>query len=499
MPQTGRINGPALATNLLREGIDFAIDTDLLVFDVTGRILTTAGRLNTSASTTARAGFNIAEGVAPTVPVDGDTWIDAAGNFFMRLNGSTLNISTGIANPGSVDGSIQYNAGLGSFDGIPGFVYDDTTLGFDITSGAEPTVVNDYFKITSNQLTGAKRVFAVASTSTGLTGSVMRVDYAAVGTARVLELNANLSSGDILALQSDGTDATTFDDEGWLSLYPGSPGDGEVLTWVNANGRYEPVTLGLASLSDVVSATNTDTFALMANGTTGYVGRALVEADISDLGTYAEQLSELSDVVSATNTNQFALMANGTTGYVGRALLEADISDLAAYAEQLSELSDVVSATNTNRFVLVANGTTGYVGRALLEADISDLTHVDAYTKTESDAAAGSAGTKIDKVSGDTTGNFAEHDGSGELQAGTSKSSDFATAAQGTTADSAQQVVTATTAELTDITDIINTDPMKVAGWMVFNTTTGAPVWAIADTDGGVWNDATGTLAHTPV
>jgi len=43
----------------------------------------------------------------------------------------------------------------------------------------------------------------------------------------------------------------------------------------------------LADLSDVVSATNTDKFALMANGTTGYVGRALVEADISDLGTYA--------------------------------------------------------------------------------------------------------------------------------------------------------------------------------------------------------------------
>ncbi|MCK5021013.1 MAG: hypothetical protein KAS32_28635, partial [Candidatus Peribacteraceae bacterium] len=42
----------------------------------------------------------------------------------------------------------------------------------------------------------------------------------------------------------------------------------------------------------------------------------------------ATQLSELSDVVSATNTNRFALMANGTTGYVGRAVVEADISDL---------------------------------------------------------------------------------------------------------------------------------------------------------------------------
>ena len=48
-------------------------------------------------------------------------------------------------------------------------------------------------------------------------------------------------------------------------------------------------------------------------------------------GGGASQLSELSDVVSATNTDKFALMANGTTGYVGRALVEADISDLGSY------------------------------------------------------------------------------------------------------------------------------------------------------------------------
>lgn len=57
----------------------------------------------------------------------------------------------------------------------------------------------------------------------------------------------------------------------------------------------------------------------------------------------------------------------------------------------------------------------------------------------------------------------------------------------------------ATTVELEDITDAINTDTAKVAGYMVFNTTTGAPVWAIGDADGDVWNDATGAVAHTPV
>lgn len=58
---------------------------------------------------------------------------------------------------------------------------------------------------------------------------------------------------------------------------------------------------------------------------------------------------------------------------------------------------------------------------------------------------------------------------------------------------------TATTAELADITDAINTDAYKVQGSKVYNTTTDQPVYAAGDTDGAVWNDAVGTLAHTPV
>jgi len=59
--------------------------------------------------------------------------------------------------------------------------------------------------------------------------------------------------------------------------------------------------------------------------------------------------------------------------------------------------------------------------------------------------------------------------------------------------------VTATTAELVAIANAINTTPDKVAGYEVFNTTTGAPVWAVGAADGDVWNEATGSTAHTPV
>jgi len=66
--------------------------------------------------------------------------------------------------------------------------------------------------------------------------------------------------------------------------------------------------------TDIVSATNTDKFALMANGTTGYVGRALVEADISDLGTYSTDIHgniAALDLVSGTNTGDQIIPVTG--------------------------------------------------------------------------------------------------------------------------------------------------------------------------------------------
>ena len=63
----------------------------------------------------------------------------------------------------------------------------------------------------------------------------------------------------------------------------------------------------------------------------------------------------------------------------------------------------------------------------------------------------------------------------------------------------AAKVYTSDTTNLTDITNAINTDVYKEVGFMVFNTTTNKPVWAIGSADGDVWKDATGATAHTPV
>lgn len=59
--------------------------------------------------------------------------------------------------------------------------------------------------------------------------------------------------------------------------------------------------------------------------------------------------------------------------------------------------------------------------------------------------------------------------------------------------------VTSTTTNLTNVAHAINTSAAKVAGQIVFNTTTGALVVAVGANDNSVWNTAAGALAHTPV
>ena len=80
---------------------------------------------------------------------------------------------------------------------------------------------------------------------------------------------------------------------------------------------------------------------------------------MEDAAGGASQLSDLSDVVSATNTDKFALMANGTTGYVGRALVEADISDLGTTIALVADKLDVFAATTSAELQTVISDETG--------------------------------------------------------------------------------------------------------------------------------------------
>ena len=59
------------------------------------------------------------------------------------------------------------------------------------------------------------------------------------------------------------------------------------------------------------------------------------------------------------------------------------------------------------------------------------------------------------------------------------------------------QPINRTTAQIDDKEDFVNITDKRV-GKMIFNTTTGLPLWADASTDVGTWSLATGIVAHTP-
>lgn len=114
-------------------------------------------------------------------------------------------------------------------------------------------------------------------------------------------------------------------------------------------------------------------------------------------------LVDLTDVVFATNTNKFVLVANGTTGYVGRALLEADISDFGSYSTDIHLniiALDAVSGTNTGDqiastvsiadtgLLFVATDVEGALqeNRAAINLNtdkVSDINHVASSTTTD--------------------------------------------------------------------------------------------------------------------
>jgi len=69
-------------------------NTTAITIDDATQHATFAEKVIFDASTTADPSYNIPEGVAPTSPVDGDVWLTAAGEFFARLNGVSVDLAT---------------------------------------------------------------------------------------------------------------------------------------------------------------------------------------------------------------------------------------------------------------------------------------------------------------------------------------------------------------------------------------------------------------------
>lgn len=312
-----KIQGPMLQTNLVRYGIDFAVETDLLYFDVgndrigiktsapgqslevvggitvdnlslttnaitslntdgditltpdgTGSVIVSSD-LQTSASTTTRAGLNIPEAIAaPTVPADGDVWITAGGAFNARLNGATVNLAavggTGdVSKVGTpVNNEIGVWTGDGTIEGDTNLTWDGSTLtvggllqtvasdassaGINIAEGVAPTVPVD----------GDVWVTAAGEFNARLNGAT--VDLSA-GTAGPLGDLTDVTfttevDGEILRFNGADWINNTLNEAGISRMTvagsaPGSPNEGD--HWLNsttqevsiyANSIWEPIT-----------------------------------------------------------------------------------------------------------------------------------------------------------------------------------------------------------------------------------------------------------------
>jgi len=159
--------------------------------------------LTTTASTTSAAGLNIAEGAAPTVPVDGDVWVTAAGAFNARLNGATVDLS---ATGGS--GTVT-SVSVVSTNGLAGTVATSTTtpaitlsttitglLKGNATAISAATAGTDYSAGTNALATGIlKSTTTTGALTIAIAGDFPTLNQNTTGTAAGLSATLVATSG----------------------------------------------------------------------------------------------------------------------------------------------------------------------------------------------------------------------------------------------------------------------------------------------------------------
>ena len=200
---------------------------DAMNLTITGT-LTAEGLLTTAASIAGTAGFNIPEGVAPTVPNDGDMWVTTT-DAFVRVNGVSESIlaSGASASPGGSDEQLQWNDN-GVFGGITSFTYNGTnTLSVGISM---EFANNTQLRFSDALLT---RLYSDGSDFTILTqedilirdlgsASALRITITPAGVMSLHGGALNVETGDLFV----GTGAA----EAGLILNSPSNGD-PILTW----------------------------------------------------------------------------------------------------------------------------------------------------------------------------------------------------------------------------------------------------------------------------
>ena len=152
---TSNSASPALV--ITQDGAGDIVQFKDVTSDTTYAFIDASGKVSTIASTTANAGFNIAHGVAPSVPVDGDIWT-TTGGVFARINSSTRQL-------GDTVSALTYS-GNNIFSGTT-LSFGSSTATSTVSLGAGATIsgATKAINIGTNGVSGSTTNIAVGSTT----------------------------------------------------------------------------------------------------------------------------------------------------------------------------------------------------------------------------------------------------------------------------------------------------------------------------------------------
>ena len=297
---TSNSGSPALV--ITQDGAGDIIQFKDVTSDTTYSFIDANGKVGTVAATTTNAGFNVAHGVAPTSPVNGDVWTTTSG-LFARINAGTRQFAT------LSDG--QSFSGNNTFTG-PTLTFGNTTATstVNIASGA---TVNASTKTVNIMTSGA-----TGSSSSMLIGPLAGASTIEIGPCTVAS-SLNLAVGAVASGSTKNISIGTGGVLGTTNINIGSTSG----TTINVNGAttFTGATQTLGNNAGnttvgVASGATTATFAKTLNLGTGGLASSTTTINIGSAvaGTSTTTLNGTTNgVTAAVDTNSVAL---ATTAYV---------------------------------------------------------------------------------------------------------------------------------------------------------------------------------------
>jgi hypothetical protein len=378
MAATGRISGPLLKANLVRNGIDIAVETDLLYFDVTNsRIGVNNGTPGVDLDVTGTTQTTLLladQATVDNVDINGNDITVLSGN--LRLTGfdaaagveandllfTQNQVTTTTAADGSdilidtnTDSSVIINGRLTINDAAN----TNTKLSYGtISINGDPAITAGSGLIEST-LAGQNLELQAGTSGSVITNSATQIGT--TGNIKNLIVTGNLRVDGNITIGDETTDGITIGAEFESNLVPNSTGTYDLgtssQTWLNAysdNGYLGDL---LLSSNDITTTIANTSISITPTGT-GNVVMNTNKSLVLPIGTSAERPADTTGAIRWNTTNNSYEAYNATPGIDDWAVLPLG-SALVRYQFTADSGQQVFSGIddNGNTFSTVSGGT----------------------------------------------------------------------------------------------------------------------------------------------